>query len=425
MTKFQIFNSKSGGRLIVRDMPPMETVSIGIWAGIGSRYETAESAGISHFLEHMLFKGTRKRNALGITREVEGVGGYLNAFTSEENTCYYARVASTQFARVADVLCDMYQDSALDPSEIERERGVILEELAMVQDQPSQKVQENFNSLLWPNHPLGSPIAGTVKTVSGFSRRQLLSHYRSNYCRSNTVVSIAGKIDRDMIESITQPFFSCLPSGKKGRCRPWKTVKRRAPVFHYETRDVEQINAVLGFQGLSRRHPLRYAAKILNIILGENMSSRLFQVIREKHGLAYSIGSSQSLFSDTGAFTIFAGLPPEKYENALMLICRELQRVCDRTVTARELAEAKDYAIGMMTMSLESTTDQMIWGAESCLAYGRVLEADEIRTALKSVTTQQVMETARLLFRRENAALAVVGPEMRKKPFAGNIIPLN
>ncbi len=425
-TMFKIFSFKGGGRLILREMPHMETVSVGIWAGVGSRHESSQFSGISHFLEHMIFKGTARRSALNITREVEGIGGYLNAFTSEENTCYYARVAAAQFARVADVLSDMYLHSVLAPAEIEKERGVILEELSMVQDQPSQKVQENLNALLWTGHPLGIPIAGFEKTVSRMTRSNLQQYYRQNYHASNTVVSVAGKIDESTVREIFDPFFHALSGGRKASFKKYSPPRgRMKKSLSFEQKDVEQVNAVLGFRGLSRKHPLRYAAKILNVILGENMSSRLFQVIREQNGLAYSIGSGQSLFSDTGAFTVYAGLPSAKCDKAFRLVARELKRIKEKKVSAKEMSEAKDYASGMMTMGLESTTDQMLWGGESYFAYGRVFECEAIKRDLEAVSFEDVRAVANLLFQDENAALALISPKGSKKPVWPGIIDLN
>jgi len=424
MMMFKILSFKGGGTLILREMPHMETVSMGIWAGVGSRHETKGQEGISHFLEHMIFKGTKKRSSHQISQEVEGIGGYLNAFTTEENTCYYARVTGDHFSRVADVLTDMYQSSVFSPEEIKKERGVILEELSMIQDQPSQKVQEILQALLWPAHPLGSPIAGTVKSVKSLKRRDLIGYFHSRYNRNNTVVSLAGKFNVDEAQSLFCDFFKKLPAGQKAGFKKFPN-KNYPPAFLYEEKEIEQVNAVLGFRGLSRSHPMRYAAKLLNVILGENMSSRLFQVIREQHGLAYSIGSGQSLFSDTGALTIFGGLPFDKYARALALIGRELHRIKTKKVMLKELNQAKDYTIGMMSMGLESTTDQMIWGGESYLAYGRVQECPAIKKKLEEVSISDIQEVANLLFTPKQCALAVIGPKSADKPTLHKIIDLN
>lgn len=421
---FKILSFNGGGTLIIREMPEMQTVSVGIWTGIGSRYERVRQNGISHFVEHLLFKGTRRRNALEITCEVEGIGGYLNAFTSEESTCYYSRVTRGQIAHVSDVLQDMYLNSIFEKGEVERERGVILEELSMVQDQPSQKVMENLNRLLWPGHPLGAPIAGTVRTVESFRREDLFGYYRGNYTTGNTIVSIAGNIDEKQALKSFEKFFKRLPVGRKSIPLSFLKKPRADESYEYEQREVEQVNLVMGFRGVSRRHRLRFAVKLLNVILGENMSSRLFQVIREKNGLAYSIGSAHNFFAETGSFGIYAGLPPQKLRRALALICKELVKMKNKKVTASEISRAKDYSLGMMAMGMESTTEQMIWGGESFLAYGKVYHASDIARKLTDVTAEDIQAVANLLFRQVNCAVAGIGPKLGENFSLQDVIDL-
>src|SRR6478672_6123212 len=310
-------------------MPHMTSVSLGLWIGSGSRYEPAALNGVCHFIEHLLFKGTKKRSAKDISEAVEGVGGYLNAFTGEEITCFHARAGHLRFDEILDVLSDMLLNSLFAPKEIAKERDVIKEEIAMYLDQPHHYVQEVLNSILWPGQPLGRPITGTPRTLDGLSRDKLVDYLRANYVTANTLVVAAGKLKHAKLVKAVQRFAPRFKKSPRPEFVPSK-AHQSSPIARLVHKDSEQTHIALGFRTCSRHDPRRYALRLLNTILGENMSSRLFQIIREDNGLAYSIYTSPSFFADTGDFVISAGLDTDNLEKTLRLITKELRRISER-----------------------------------------------------------------------------------------------
>lgn len=410
MIESKLVRLPSGVRVVTAPMPHVESVSIGIWVGAGGRCETATQSGVSHFLEHILFKGTARRTAREISQAIEGRGGDINAFTQEENTCYYARVAAPHTWQALDVLVDMIQHPRLSPSDIRKERDVIIEEIMMVRDQPHQQVEEVLGEMMWWDHPLGRPLAGTCETVKGIGREELLAYMRRHYVPANIVVAFAGKVDHDSCVECVKAAFPgkagavpprFLPAGKAVKCRPLDVLSK----------EVEQAHMALGFRSFGRRDPRRFALKLLSVILGENMSSRLFQVVREQYGLAYAIQCGGHLFHDTGGFVITGGLDRERMEKALALIARELRRIKDTPVGRREMERARDYSIGQIQLGLESTTSQMMWIGEHILAYGRVKDPEEGIQSLKKVTAADIQQLARELLQPGQASLAMVMPD--------------
>src|SRR5476651_1319401 len=281
---------RQGAQLAVAEMPQVESVSVGFWLGVGGRHEARRQNGIFHFLEHMMFKGTTKRSAREISEAVEGVGGYLNAFTAEEMTCYYARASAAHLPKVVDVLTDMLLRATFPAVEIERERGVIQEEIRMYDDQPSQVAQDAATALLWPNNPLGRPLAGTSENIQRMKRRDLLNYRRKFYHSGNLCITVAGKTDLAEVKELLRPLLRQFPTGPRALFTP---VPRRqtAPRFEVIRKPIEQTQFVIGMRGVSRHDPRRSAFRLMSVMLGENMSSRLFQNVREKHGLAYSIST--------------------------------------------------------------------------------------------------------------------------------------
>lgn len=396
--------------MVTAPMPHVESVSIGVWIGAGGRCESAAQSGISHFLEHILFKGTSRRTAREISQAIEGRGGDINAFTQEENTCYYARVAVPHTWQALDVLLDMIQHPRLSPADIKKERDVIIEEIMMVRDQPHQQVEETLGEMMWLNHPLGRPLAGTCETVKAIGREALLAYKKSHYVPANIVIAFAGKIDHaTCVEHVNAVFPS------KGRTLPppfaplGRGVKRKP--LEILPKDVEQAHLALGFRTFGRRDPRRFALKLFSVILGENMSSRLFQVVREQYGLAYAIQCGGHLFHDTGGFVITGGLDRDRLDRAMGLIARELRRIKEKPVGKSEMERARDYSIGQIQLGLESTTSQMMWIGEHILAYGRVKAPEEGVESLKKVTSAEVQRLAVELLRPENASLAMVLPD--------------
>src|SRR6266545_5578887 len=333
---YQVTPLKNGLTVATAQMPHMASVSLGLWVGVGGRYESAELNGVSHFIEHLLFKGTKKRSAREISHAVEGIGGYLNAFTGEENTCFYSKARHERLDELLDVLADMFLNSRFDPVEIEKERSVIKEELAMYLDQPAHHVQELLNETLWPDQPLGRPLTGTEKTLEAMSRTDLVRFQRSNYVTSATVIAAAGQLKHRQVVNAVGRFAALFPCGKRLTFSP-SNNGQTAPRLRLFTKKTEQTQMALGLRTCSRHDDRRFALRLLNTILGENMSSRLFQVVREDRGLAYNIYSSLSFFDDTGDLVISAGLDTENVASTLSLIQRELRRLTATPPAASEL----------------------------------------------------------------------------------------
>ena len=387
----------------------MASVSLGIWSAVGSRCEREGETGISHFLEHMLFKGTRRRSAAQISQEVEGLGGYINACTSEESTCYHARAHADQAAKLMDVLVDMYLNPVFDRQEITRERRVIKEEIAMTLDQPSQHVLELSDESLWPDQPLGRSIAGDERTLNRTRRRELAGFHARHYVSGSTVVVAAGDIrHRDLLD-LAKRMAKRIPTGNRSSWFPAVNGQTR-PEIKLFTRDMEQTQFALGIRTCSRHDPRRFALRLANVILGENMSSRLFQSIREEHGLAYSIYSTPNFYHDTGSLTIAAGLDTAHTQKALKLTLDELRRLRDKSPGAAELRRARDYLIGQLELSLESTESQMNWVGEQLLGFDQIIPPDEIKARLNEIRPGDIRRVASDFFRPERLCLSLVSP---------------
>ena len=398
-----------GAQLAVAHMPHVESVSVGFWLGVGGRHESKRQNGIFHFLEHMLFKGTTKRTAREITEAVEGVGGYLNAFTAEEMTCYYARSSAKHLPAVIDVLSDMLLRATFPAIEIERERGVIQEEIRMYEDQPSQLAQDLASALLWPNNPLGRPLAGTSENIQRMRRRDLLAYRRKFYHSGNLCITVAGKTDLAEVKELLRPLLRQFPTGPRATFTP---VPRRqtAPRFAVVRKPIEQTQFVVGLRGVSRHDPRRSAFRLMSVILGENMSSRLFQNVREKHGLAYSISSGANYYQETGSFFINAGVENSKTAQAVRLTLETMRQLARRAPSLRELRRAKEYAFGQIHLSLESTDNQMMWLGEGLLGHNRVINPDKLIRQIEAVTPEEVRAAAGLLVHNERLNIAVVSP---------------
>ncbi len=415
---YRITELSSGVRVVTAPMPHMESATLGVWIGVGGRYESKQLCGISHFIEHLLFKGTARRSAKQISQTVEGVGGYLNAFTGEENTCYYAKASHRHFDILLDVLGDMYLHPKFAVADIDKERQVIKEELLMYRDQPDHYVHELLTETVWPDHPLGRSLAGTPESLDGISRATLLDYKHRSYIAGNTIVAVAGHCDHDDIVARAEKMLPVVRSDRRPRFKPAHEVQRRARL-RFLSKAVEQTHLAIAVRGFSRNDPRRFALKLASVVLGENMSSRLFQTIREQHGLAYSIQSSTTYFSDTGALIISAGLDTKRLPKALRLVLQELRKLAKRPPGAEELRRAKDYAIGQMRLGLESTSNQMMWIGEHLLAYGFVQSPDEIERKIEAVTTQQIQEVSATLFRDNHLNVAVITPSKDERAVAG------
>ena len=409
---YQIEQLDNGLILATASMPHMASVSLGIWVGVGGRYEPAPLNGVSHFIEHMLFKGTRKRSAKEISQAVEGIGGYLNAFTSEENTCFYVKGGHDHFEELSEVLADMFLNSEFDPKEIDKERNVIKEELAMYLDQPHQRVHELLTETLWPDQPLGRSLTGTEKTLDSIGRPELVGFQKSNYVTGSTLITVAGRIQHRQVRAAVSRLLRRLPRGARPRFQP-AIAKQNAPKICLHTKPTEQTQIALGIRTCSRHDPQRYTLRLLNTILGDNMSSRLFQLVREEHGLAYSIASSLSFYEDAGTLTIAAGLDTPNVKPALRLIVKELERLRESSPPLSELKRARDYLIGQLDLSLENTENHMMWLGEQLIGYGRIIPLATIKRLLHQVTPSDIRALARSYFRPDRFCLALVTPNKK------------
>lgn len=399
----------NGLRIVSTDLPHVESVSMGIWIGVGARYEPKSLSGVSHFIEHLLFKGTRRRSAKDISQSIEGRGGYVNAFTQEENTCYYARVGYDRVREVFDILADMYRNSRFHGNDIEMERNVIMEELMMYNDQPHHLVQEMLSECMWRNHALGRPLIGTPRSLGALSRERIVSFKESRYTSTNTVCAFAGRIDHNECIRLVRRHFGRLKKRRQPGCTPVsvQTSQRRSAVL---AKEMEQAQLALGFRLFGRRDSRRYALQLLNVALGANMSSRLFQVVREKHGMAYAIHSSAHLFSDTGALIVSAGVDAARTDKALKLVVRELKKLKDRRIGPAELKRAKDYVVGQIRLGLESTSQNMMWLGEHVISSDKVMPPEDAIKRIMAVDASQVQKVAAYAFRLRRASVALVSP---------------
>ncbi len=403
----------NGIRVVTNSIPHVGTASIGFWIGVGGRYESKKLSGISHFIEHLLFKGTTTRSAKDISEAIEGKGGYFNAFTQEDATCYYARICSLFIDDTLELLSDMYLNPTFDSEDIEKERRVIVEEMMMYRDQPQHIIQEKLTEQLWAGHALGRTLIGPMNNVLRMSREDILAFKQKKYIPANTVIALSGNVDHDACVTRLEQLLGAeqkrrLPSYKKVD----KTTKQVA--IGYETKKIEQAHFALGVRMFGRNDPRRYPMKLMSVILGENMSSRLFQIVREKHGMAYSVHSGVHLYDDTGALVIHAGLDRERCMSAVKLIMKELQRIKDKKVSARELKRAKDYACGQLQIGLESTSSQMMWSGGHLISMGHIRQPKTIMDSIHAVTTQSISKAAAQVLKKQRISMTLLMPEESK-----------
>ncbi len=408
-TEVQQTRLENGLRVISSRIPHVQSAAVGLWAGAGSRHEPQKLGGISHFLEHMLFKGTKKRSALEISRAIEGRGGYLNAFTQEESTCYFARVSYDRLAIAFDVLSDMLLHARCSAADTAKEKQVILEEMRMYADQPQHVVEEMLQAAVWPKHPLGRSVIGTAKSVTGISSDDLLHYKKRAYVPSRLVVSFAGLVDHQACVDMVEAAFGHLPRVTAPRVIPFRNSIKPIPAVQVG-REIEQNHLAIGVRVFGREDERRSVLRVLNVILGENMSSRLFQIVREKYGLAYSIHSSAHLQKDSGMLVVQAGLDRERGAKALQLIFREMLRFAEKPVKTAELKRAKDFVIGQLRLGLENTSSQMMWLGSHLLSHGRFIDPDEAIAKVQAVGADDILELAQTYFCRSCLSVAAVTP---------------
>lgn len=408
----------SGLRIVTSEMPNTRSVSTAIFIGTGSRYERDEEAGLSHFLEHLLFKGTERRpTAQEISEAIEGVGGILNGATDKELTVYSCKVAKPHFPLALDVLVDMFRNSVMAPEELEKERRVVIEELHMIQDDPRDWIDVLIDQLMWPGNPLGRDVAGNEETVASFTREMAQSYIARQYAPENTVVSIAGDFDRAQVVDLVSAALGDWRGGPPGAMFP-ADEGAAGPRAEVSERPTEQAHFYVTVPALSSRHPDRFVLDLLNVVLGEGMSSRLFLDIREKRGLAYDVHSQMVHYLDTGAAMVYAGVDPSRTEDAIKAIIDLLMAFRDKPVPAEELTKAKEFTKGRLFLRMEDTRSVVGWmGAQETLL-DQILTVDEVVAIIEAITAEDILRVARTVFLPERLNLALVGPFKDKERFA-------
>ncbi len=398
----------NGLRIVLYPMNFMESVSVGIWVKMGGRFESDRYKGISHFLEHMVFKGSRKYSCRKIKEELEGVGGSLNAFTSEENTCYFVKLPYRYQKKAVAVLSDMVLYPTFPQEEFERERLVIFEEIRMYRDLPQIHVVELAQELLWKGHPLGKPLAGSIESVGRISR-DVMEGFQSKYYRPrNIVLSIAGRIDVSIVRLI-EDIYSSVESGKSVKDNPY-TGRQQKPKINLYNKATEQSHLCLAMPCYSYTHPKRYAQEILNVILGGNMSSRLFNEVREKRGLAYHISSSLSKMKETGGLFIKAGTEHKRLPKTLEVILRELEKMAKGKISKGEFKRGKEFILGQMSLHLEDTMENMLFLGGKMINTGQVEDPRDTMRRIAEVTFEEVLDVGKEIFIPSRYNLAVIGP---------------
>ncbi len=403
----QVAELANGIKVLMENIPHVRSVAIGVWVDIGSRDESNELAGISHFIEHLMFKGTEKRTAKEIAEALDAVGGQLNAFTTKEYTCYYARVLDEYLILGVDLLGDMLLNSRFDQGDIDRERNVIIEEIKMYEDAPDELVHDVFAGTIWESHPLGRPISGDENTVLGISQEQILSFYNKYYSSGNMVISVAGNFDNNKVMDVLSDTFGKLTGVKKQRSY---TLPEPAHQVVCRAKDNEQVHICLGTQGLALDHEKIYVLQIINTILGGGLSSRLFQGIREERGLVYSIYSYHSSYHDSGLFCIYTGLSKQNVRPALELIIKEIYNIQSNGVSATELQRVKDQLKGNLLLSLESISTRMSRLGKSQLYLDKVVSPNEIVKRIMSISDSDIKDFARTFLKPGHFCMASVGP---------------
>jgi predicted Zn-dependent peptidase len=398
----------NGLTILTEPMPSVRSVSVGIWLRTGARQETVEDNGISHFIEHMLFKGTTSRSAEDIARAADSIGGHLDAFTAKETTNYSIKVLDEHLPRAFAILSDLVKNPLFEPAHISNESRVIQEEIKMVEDTPDDLVHEIFTQTYWRGHALGRPILGTRRSVKGFDRKRLLGYFRRHYAPNNLLVAAAGHIKHSQILDLVQEEFGDLRAGSALQSGPIPVPHPHLQVRH--KKDLEQVHLCVGAPSYPQPHKNRFPSYILNSVLGGGMSSRLFQNIREKRGLAYAVFSSLSSFHDAGCLSVYAGTATDKTRQVIDLVLKEFCDLKTNPIGHEELQRAKDYLKGSLLLSLESSTSRMGNVARQEMYFGRYISQDELARSVDAVTAEQVRAVAEEFLRPERLAITVLGP---------------
>jgi Predicted Zn-dependent peptidases len=401
----------SGLRVVSDPMATVESASIGVWVDAGTRHEPPEINGISHLLEHMAFKGTERRSARAIAEEMDAVGGHLNAYTARDHTAYYAKVLKDDASLALDIVADILQHSTMDGEELAREQDVVVQEIGQANDTPDDIVFDHFQAVAYPGQPLGRPVLGTEELVRGMGRDTILGYMREHYSAPRMVLAAAGRIDHDRLAAEAEQAFAGLSA--KPDVAP-EAASYAGGDFR-EERDIEQVNLVLGFDGVSYRDPDYYAASVLSTLLGGGMSSRLFQEVREKRGLVYSIYSFTSSYADGGLFGIYAGTGEDEVKELIPVMCDEVVKIT-AGITAEELQRARAQLKASILMSLESTSSRCEQLARQILIYGRPVTTEEVVARVEAIDEAEIIRVAKRLFATP-ATFAAIGPLAKVEGF--------
>lgn len=397
----------NGIRIVSKFMPHVRSVSMGVWVDVGARDESNEQSGLSHFIEHMIFKGTDRRSAYQIAKEFDAIGGHTNAFTSMENTCYHAKVMDTHLDTMVDILSDIFLNSVFDPEELERERPVILQEISMVEDTPEEYVHLLTGSNFWGDHPLGRSILGSRENILGFSADTIKDFFHRFYHPDQIVISVAGNVDHDRFVDMVGPAFSSI---KNGNPLPRRTIPDLKPKTKIHRRKLEQTHVCVATPGLSVTDSGRFAFSLMNTILGGNMSSRLFQDIREKRGLAYSVYSFMMSHVDTGMFGIYTGVSADTAQQSLDLIRQAMQTISQTPVSPEELQDAKEYTKGNLLLASESVDNQMVRLAQNEIHFGAYIPVENVVRKIEAITADDIQAMAVRLFQPDYCSMTLLGP---------------
>jgi predicted Zn-dependent peptidase len=397
----------NGVRVITETMPHVRSVSVGVWVNAGSRRETSEQNGVTHFIEHMLFKGTTKRSAEDIARSVDSIGGNLDAFTAKELVCFNTKVLDEHLGLAFDVLADLVLHPLFRKEDIEKEKGVILEEIKMEADSPDYLVHEIFSANFWKDHPLGKPILGTRETVKRFDDDMIRSYYQTNYSPANLIVTAAGNLTHERMVGLVREHFDAVPPGIPSP--PLQAPTTHARIALRNKKALEQVHLCLGVPSYPLSHDERFACYVLNTLLGGGMSSRLFQNIRERQGLAYAVFSELNPYRDTGCLSIYAGTSVESARRVVSSITNEFRQLKENPVGEEELRRAKDHLKGSLMLSLESTASRMSNLARQEMYFGHFFSLDELVESIETVTAEDVQRIAQTFFDPKQIALTVLG----------------
>jgi predicted Zn-dependent peptidase len=405
---------KNGIRILTQKMPHTHSVSMGVWVNVGARDETATESGLSHFIEHMIFKGTRRRSAYQIAKEFDAIGGHTNALTTMENTCYHAKVMDTHTDTMVDILSDIFINSVFDPEEFDKERPVILQEIGMVMDSPDEYIHVLSGQNFWGKHPLGRSILGTPENITRFDTGMLKTFFHRLYQPDRIFISAAGNLEHQQIVDLIKPTFETIPSGKDF---PQRLTPPDRSVVDLNHRNLEQMHICLSTRGLAITDPRRYAFSLLNTIAGGNMSSRLFQEVRERRGLAYSVYSFISSHVDAGMFGFYLGVDPKQAQDAIQVVLDEIVKFKTEPIQSPELKSAKEYTKGSLLLASESADNHMVRNAQNEMHFGGDIALEEIIEKIEAVTADDILELADELINPDKMTYTMLGPvdDQRKK----------